>query len=323
VATAALALVLDGALGLLEQAATQRARGSLVAGLVLLFAIVGAALALRPSGASGEPAKAVRIGAKTFTEQYVLAQALSASLRARGFETVTLEGLGSNILFDALAQSDLDVAVDYSGTLWANQLHRSDAASRQTVLDEVGRWLDATHGILSLGSLGFENAYALALPRTRAQALGVDSLAQLSGPIQTMRLGSDYEFFGRPEWKRVAAAYDLKPREQVSSDPSLMYSAVQAGDVDLITTYSTDGRIDALGLKVLADPQHAFPPYDAMLLLSPKARRDEKLVQALRSWVGAVPVEAMRHANQLVDVDGKSKLEAAQWLVSTLDGGAE
>jgi osmoprotectant transport system permease protein len=101
-----------------------------------------------------------------------------------------------------------------------------------------------------------------------------------------------------------------------------MYAAVKAGEVDLITAFSTDGRLNAFGLTVLDDPRQAFPPYDAMLLLSAAARRDERLVAALREWVGAVDVETMRRANQLVDVDGRSRQEAARWLLGARrDGG--
>lgn len=314
-ATAALALVLDAALGQVERAARQHRRGPLVAGVVVLGALVALAVVLRPASAVNGAARPVRVGAKNFTEQYLLAEALSATLRAEGRQVALVEGLGSTILFDALAQGDVDVAIDYSGTLWANQLHRTDVAAPQVVLAEVSRWLDSTHGILALGALGFENTYAIALPAPRARALGLTSIEQLAGPIRSLRLGSDYEFFSRPEWRRVAATYGLEPKELVSSDPSLMYAAVKAGEVDLITAYSTDGRLDAFGLTVLADPRHAFPPYDAMLLLGPAARRDPGLVEGLRRWVGAVDVETMRHANQLVDVDGLSREEAARWLL--------
>ena len=320
VVTAALALVLDGALGRLEAAATQRRRTPLLIGVTVLAGLVVLAIALRPTAAGA--AKVVRIGAKNFTEQYVLAQALAVSLQAQGFQTEPVEGLGSTILFDALAQGDVDVAVDYSGTLWANQLHRTEPAPPEVVLGEVSRWLDATHGIESLGSLGFENTYAFALPKARAAELGLTSLDQLAAPIRTMKLGSDYEFFSRPEWKRVAVAYALEPKELVSSDPSLMYAAVKAGEVDVITAYSTDGRLNAFELTVLADPRHAFPPYEAMLLLSPRARQDERLVRALRTWVGAVDMATMRKANELVDVDGKSKQDAARWLLGARDAGS-
>ncbi len=320
VATAGLALVLDFALGQLERAATVRRVGPLVLGAVVLALLVVGAVVWRPA-ATPATRTPVRLGAKNFTEQYVLAKALAASLRSQGFEVEQVEGLGSTVLIDALAQSDVDVVVDYSGTLWANQLKRTDVASPEVVQREVASWLDRERGVLSVGSLGFENTYAFALRRDRAEALGLTSLTQLSGPVKSLKVGSDYEFFGRPEWKRVAQLYDLVPKASVSFDPSLMYAAVQTGEVDLITAFSTDGRIDAFDLVVLDDPRHAFPPYDALLLLSPKARANEALVTALRRWVGAIDVSAMRHANQLVDVDHRSPSEAAEWLLSARDAG--
>ena len=39
----------------------------------------------------------------------------------------------------------------------------------------------------------------------------------------------------------------------------------------MIAAYTSDGRIAQFDLVVLDDPQHAIPPYDAMLLVSPPA----------------------------------------------------
>src|SRR4029079_16135612 len=66
------------------------------------------------------------IGAKTFTEQYVLAALIKQSLDAAGLSAERRPGLGSNVLFDALASGEVDIAVDYSGTLWANRMQRQD-----------------------------------------------------------------------------------------------------------------------------------------------------------------------------------------------------
>jgi hypothetical protein len=44
-------------------------------------------------------------------------------------------------------------------------------------------------------------------------------------------------------------------------------------------------------------------------------------VQALGGWVGAISVDAMRRANEWVDVDGRSAEAAARLLAGTLDGG--
>ena len=77
------------------------------------------------------------VGAKTFAEQYVLSALIAQRLRAAGLSASTREGLGSNVIFDALAADDIDVYVDYSGTLWANQFHRTDIKPRQELLAEL------------------------------------------------------------------------------------------------------------------------------------------------------------------------------------------
>jgi osmoprotectant transport system permease protein len=321
VATAVLALVLDAALGQLERAAATRRRGPAVLGALVLAALVVLTAVLVPARRPGARA-VVRIGAKNFTEQYVLAEALALSVRARGFEAEVVEGLGSTVLFDAVAHGDVDVAIDYSGTLWASQLKRTDVLGRAEVLGELTTWLDTQTGVACLGSLGFENTYAFALRADRAQQLALRSLDDLAAPLRGWRLGSDYEFFSRPEWRRVAERYQLEPREKVSFDPSLMYAAVQSGEVQVITAFSTDGRLSAYGLTVLTDPRQGFPPYDAVLLVSPRARRNEALVAALRGLIGAIDADQMRHANQLVDVEGKSRAEAARALLRAVtDGG--
>lgn len=321
-AAAVLAMTLDATLALFESAAALRSRGR--AGLASVIALLVVAGGLWPFWFKGALLP-VRIGAKTFTEQYVLAEVMATSAERAGFEVERVDSLGSTIVFDALSGGEIDAYVDYSGTIWANHMGRSDVADADTVLAEVTRWLAEKHGISCLGRLGFENAYALAMRRDRAQALGVSSIADLAPLAPRMKLGSDYEFFSRPEWKRLSEAYGLHPKERVSFDSTFMYKAVQTGAVDVITAFSSDGRIAAFDLQVLDDTRHAFPPYDAVLLIGPRAARHPGLAQAFQSLVGAVDVETMRRANQLVDLDGLSRGEAAAWLRRTArldEGGA-
>jgi osmoprotectant transport system permease protein len=109
------------------------------------------------------------VGAKTFAEQYVLSALVAQRLRAAGLSASTREGLGSNVIYDALVSGDIDVYVDYSGTLWANQFHHNDVKPREELLGELKNIL-AQRKITLLGELGFANAYALVMPRQRASA---------------------------------------------------------------------------------------------------------------------------------------------------------
>jgi osmoprotectant transport system permease protein len=147
------------------------------------------------------------------------------------------------------------------------------------------------------GELGFENAYALVMPRKRAEQLGIRSIADLASHAGTMSMAADYEFFSRPEWARLQKAYGLTFREQRQMQPDFMYAAVASGEVDVIAGYTSDGLIAKYDLMVLDDPRHAIPPYDAMVLLAPKRADDQALKAALAPLLGRIDISAMREAN--------------------------
>jgi osmoprotectant transport system permease protein len=97
-----------------------------------------------------------------------------------------------------------------------------------------------------------------------------------------------------------------------------MYGAVSRGSVDVVSAYTSDARITAYDLVVLEDPRPAFPPYDAVLLVSHKAAGRPDLVGALRPLVGAIPMSEMRKANRRVDVERQTVRRAAGELRGTI-----
>ena len=78
---------------------------------------------------------------------------------------------------------------------------------------------------------------------------------------------------------------------------TFMYQAAATGEVDVISAFSSDGRIAKYDLKVLTDPKQAIPPYDAILLIAPDDAKDKKLIAALQPLIGAIDVKEMRAAN--------------------------
>ena len=105
------------------------------------------------------------------------------------------------------------------------------------------------------------------------------------------------------------------------SSPSgkVRYSAVASGQVDVISAFSTDGRISAFDLVVLEDTRGALPPYDAIVLTSARAReRAPGLHRALSRLDGAIDAETMRRANRQVDLEGKTIADAVAILAAQL-----
>jgi osmoprotectant transport system permease protein len=307
VAAAVLALSVDQLLGLVESGLAARRPWRVWAGGAAL--VIGAALALSPLfGAASVPA--YRIGAKNFSEQYILAQLMARRLEASGARVAIRDDLGSATIYRALAAGEIDAYIDYSGTLWANVLGRADNPGRAQVLAGLKSALARRDGVLLLGPVGFENAYALAMRADRAKALGVASLDDLAAKAPNLVLGSDLEFLSRPEWKSVQRVYGLKFRRLTSYQPTFMYLALADGEADVISAFSSDGRIEADHLVVLPDPRHALPPYDAVILISPKRAHDQRLLAALRPLVAAIDVTAMRGANYSVDRDSDKRTPA-------------
>lgn len=331
VCAAVLAICLDQIVHTMQRAWERRSRRlaalgvSGVAALVVLAAWPhlapdrdsGDVQMARFGGAVGAPGAAsgpVIIGSKTFTEQYILAELLGSRLRSRGIEVEHRPGMGSTILFDALRNGSVDCYVDYTGTIWATIMKRQRPSGPVRTLIDVSAYLKSEHGILCVGALGFENTYALAMPRERAASLGISSIVDLPSQSAGWKLGGDYEFFGRPEWSALRDRYGLHHLQTVSMDSALMYEAVRGASVDVIAGFSTDGRLAAFDLVVLEDPRQAMPPYDAIMLLSPRASKRPEVVRALRPLVNAIRADTMRQANRLVDVDGQSVEAAARWL---------
>jgi osmoprotectant transport system permease protein len=317
-AAAALALTADALLGGIAFGLARRRPALAWAGIALLAigAVFAALPVIAPVIGPSRARDTVVIGAKNFSEQYILARLIGQRLERAGYRVEYREGLGSAVIFRALAAGDVDVYVDYSGTLWTNEMKRRDVPARDAMIAAIGQWARTTHGVSLIGPLGFENAYALAMRGDHAAKLGIGTIDDLAAHAGTLTLGADLEFLDRPEWATLRGAYHLNFAGQRAYSPTFMFRALESGQADVISAFSSDGRIAAMKLRVLTDPRQAIPGYDALLLASPRRAGDQRFTSALRPLASAISVEAMREANYMVDRDQAKQTPdaAARWL---------
>lgn len=318
VASAGLALLLDNlvraiGIALLRRGQSGRRVLGIGVGGLLVLAIV--AIVPRLGGlARGAQPRPLVIGAKTFTEQYILGRILLGQIaRTAPQPGRVLDSLGSNVAFEALRRGEIDAYVDYTGTIWSAVLRRGEAPrDRGQILESTRAALRDQYGIEVLAVLGFENAYALAMREEDAARTGITSLSDLASRGHKLRLGSDYEFLQRPEWAALQRSYGITVAQQRSMDPSLMYEALRLGEVDVISAYSSDGRIAAYGLRVLLDDHAALLPYDAIVLGRPGLSRERPdAAAALRQLSGAIGPALMQRLNAAVDQQRQSPQEVA------------
>ncbi|RDE04597.1 ABC transporter permease/substrate-binding protein [Sphingomonas aracearum] len=311
-AAAALAMTMDGLLGWVEHGLRHRKRRpALTAAVVIVAALLLSAVALWPRGE-----RTIVIGAKNFSEQFILARLIGHRLERAGYRVEYREGLGSAVIFSALQSGDVDLYVDYAGTLWGSEMRRHDRLPRAAMIAAIGDWARRQNGVRLLAPLGFENAYAFAMQPARARSLGVASLADLTRVAPRLTLGSDLEFLDRPEWRDVRDSYGLRFATTQPYAPTFLYRALGSGRADVISAFSSDGRIAADRLTLLTDPRGAIPGYDALLLVDGAHAGDTRLTDALAPLARRISLSAMQEANYRVDRDAakQSPDAAARWL---------
>ena len=332
---AMLAIVLDQALRVIENAVRSRRRAVAgAAGAALALALMAAtAGALWPRSSADVEARAetapveaesaqesahplagqhFTVGSKAFVENLILGELVGMHLEASGATVEDRPSMGSTILFDALRQNAVDCYVDYSGTVWATLMKRDEPASRMRTRIESTSFLLEEHGVVSVGALGFENNYAIVMRGEHARGLGIRTIADLSG--RDFDIAGDPEVFGRPEWERVRDIYSLQSLATRPMQTIYTWDALHEGQVDASIAYTTDGRIAEGDLVILDDNRQAFPPYDAILLVSPEASKNGALVEVLVDLVNRIDDRTMRVANRLVEIDRESPQRAARWL---------
>lgn len=212
--------------------------------------------------AAGAGADTLRIGSKRFTESYILAQIL-AQTAAPKLPTApeVRQGLGNTaIVYEALRAGSIDLYPEYAGTIGLEILK-----SPQPMPLDAMRQALAPLGFGVAIPLGFNDGYALALRAADAERLNIRNLSDLARH-PALKLGLSNEFIGRADgWKGLAAAYGLL-QTPTGLDHGLAYDAIAASQVDVIDIYTTDAKINHLGLRVLTDDRSYFPRYDALVL---------------------------------------------------------
>ncbi|MFJ3075519.1 MULTISPECIES: glycine betaine ABC transporter substrate-binding protein [Pseudomonas] len=284
---------------------------ALLLGAALLFAGVAQA-AEKPL---------IRVGARVFTEQTVLAEITAQYLRANGFEVRVTGGLGSSLARQAQETGQLDLMWEYTGVSLVSYNHIDERMPNAEATYARVKQLDAKKGLIWLTPSKFSNTYALGLPKQVAEAYPqVNSISDLNQVLrdESQRnhlIALDTEFANRPDGLvGLKEMYDLQVgRANIRQmDAGLVYTAMSNNQVFAGLVYTTDGRLNAFNLKLLEDDKHYFPDYTA----APVVRQavldaHPQLVALLKPLAEQLDDETMRQLNAKVDVEHQSPTSVA------------
>jgi osmoprotectant transport system substrate-binding protein len=250
----------------------------------------------------------VVVSSKFFTEQVILAELLAQHIEARtGIAVERKPNLGGTLLVHkAMLSGDVDLYVEYTGTALTAVLGERPGGDSASVSRKVREEYARRFSLEVTEPLGFENTFAMVVRADDARRNRLEKTSDIVTLAPHWRAGVGYEFLERPDgYKGWTEGYGLKfGSAPAVLDLGLLYRALAEKKVDIVAGNSTDGLIDALGLVVLPDDRHYFPPYDAVPIVRRAAlERFPQLRAALSDLGGKISVEEMRRLNRQVDAD--------------------
>ena len=272
--------------------------------LVLAPALVDPSLTFSSSNQN-----TIVVGSKNFMENRLLAEMFAQLIESRTKVTVERRlGLaGTQVCFEALKTGGIDLYPEYTGTGLVTILGQEASKSSRETLNRVRAEFLARWNLWWISPLGFENSYALALPRKQAQTLHLRTISDLTKVSSSMKAGLGYEFVQRADgYPGLQQVYGLQFKEIATMQQSLKYQATDSGDVDVLDVYTTDGRLAIYDFVVLEDDLHFFPPYEAAALARGETlERIPELGSTLTLLTNALDAKLMRKLNLRIQEQGE------------------
>jgi glycine betaine/choline ABC-type transport system substrate-binding protein len=256
-----------------------------------------------------------------------MSELVAVMLEDAGYPVERKFGLGGTaVIHQAIWNDEIDIFVEYTGTALVAVLEMDvPEAAGGDGATPAASVADLTYDIASqeyaerwnltwLDHFGFNNTYALAVTRETAEEYDLQTVSDLEEHAGDMTLGTDLEFEARPDGlPGFTEAYGFEFGDVRAGDPGLMYQAVAEGDVDVITAYSTDGRIPAKDLVLLEDDRTFFPPYyPAPVVRDEVLEQNPEIADILNQLGGAITEDEMAAMNYAVDEDGRTTEEVAR-----------
>ena len=256
------------------------------------------------------------IGAKDFSEQYILGNMVSILLNEYGASTDYSTIVGSANVRTALESDEFLGYWEYTGTSWlAYNEQDAPVVGVQAQYDAV-KELDATKGIAWLNGAPFNNTYAFAIRSEKAEELGVKSLSDLAAlPASELTFCIESEFAARPDgWEGLKTAYGLTNATTVTLDTGAIYSVTDEGkQCNFGEVFATDGRIAALDLLVMADDKAYFPVYQGAFTLKQSTLDAYPAIADIINKLSALLTDqVMQSLNAKADVDGEDPADIAR-----------
>jgi glycine betaine/choline ABC-type transport system substrate-binding protein len=281
--------------------------------LVMAAALLSGCAGAQKNENAGAQNEVVKIATKNYTEQRLTGQMLSVYIEENSdYDTTVTEFGGTMLCYEALKSGQMDLYAEFTGTAYGAILQQTETLGVQETYDYVKKACEERDGITWLKPLGWNNTYVLSVRKETAEELGIKTISDLVPHAKDMVLGGDNEFMARQDGLLgLKEMYGIEFKSEMPMDQGLTYEALRNGDLDVNSSFSTDGRIAKYNLYNLEDDKQFFPPYYVTpILRMDYADAHPDLVELLNNLGDQFTDEELQQLNLRVD-EGEDAREVA------------
>ena len=257
----------------------------------------------------------ITIGSMDFTEQEILSYMIKDLIEDRTDIKVNQKlSLGSSsIVLSAIEQNEIDLYVDYTGTIYGSVLKKEPNTNVEEVYQISKQEMKEKYNLNVLNDLNFNNTYTLAVTKETQQKYNLKTISDLSAVSDELIFSPTLVFMERTDcWLGLQKAYPIAFKDIVAIDGAPRYLALINKESDVIDAYSTDGLLKKYDLVVLEDDKNFFLPYQAIPIVNNRILEEfPEIIPLLEELSDYLNDDVMRELNYLVDEEKYQPKEVA------------
>ncbi len=255
------------------------------------------------SACSSGKDETIKIATVTTTESAIMGNMVKLMIEHYTDENVQMiNNLGSSVVVhQAMLNGDANIsATRYTGTDLTGALGQEAIKDPEEAMKKVQELFQKDYDQTFFDSYGFANTYAFMVSKETAKKYNLKKVSDLRKVADKMQAGVDTSWMNRPGdgYKAFVKEYGFDFNKVYPMQIGLVYDAVEAGKMDVVLGYTTDGRISSYDLVVLEDDLKFFPPYDCSPLATNELLKTHPEVKKiLEKLVDKVSTEEMQKLN--------------------------
>lgn len=259
----------------------------------------------------------IHMATKPMTEQLIIGHLMKMLIEQdTDLKVKITEGVGGGVanIQPAMVNREFDFYPEYTGTGW-NTVLKEGSLYHETMFDD----LLAGYGEMDMtwtGMLGFNNTYGLIVTREAAEQYNLRTYSDLAAVSQNLTLGAEYDFYEREDgFSALQETYGMEFKDTMDMDIGLKYDAILQKKIDVMTIFTTDGRLSVSDVVVLEDDKELYPSYMCGFVVRKEVLGTHPELQTVFDKVTGLITDAeMAEWNFMVESEGKSPEEVASYI---------